>query len=269
MGLTRYFRIVRDQPPGLRRAALTKGLRCYFPSLFMNRTLRRLTRAPRADLARFLDEIDRSSPVVRHVETCLAEYKAEIHGHYSPGGMSIHDGRMLYAIVRALGPDQVIETGTASGVSTTFLLAALDRNQSGNLISIDLPFEEQAGGVRPFVAGSSADRDLSLVPPGREPGWIVPPELRTRWDLRLGDAKELLPGALEECPGIGLFLHDSLHTREHMLFEFEEAWPHLRTGGVLVSDDAFMGHDALTTFADRVREPILTFCRAAFIRKGS
>lgn len=268
MGLLNYYRVVRAQPSALRRPALAKGLRCYFPRVFTIRCLRRLTDVPSSDLAHFVDEIRPGGAVVRHIVECTRAYEREATGLYSIGGMSIQDGTILYALVRALRPAKVVETGTASGISTTFLLAALNRNQYGSLISIDLPFQEADGGVRPLVGATLDDRDMSPVPAGREPGWIVPADIRERWDLRLGDAELLLPSVLADCGKVGLFLHDSLHTREHMLFEFRTAWPYLEPGGVLASDDAFVGHDALTAFAQTVGERVATFCRAAFIRKN-
>lgn len=36
---------------------------------------------------------------------------------------------------------------------------------------------------------------------------------------------------------IDLFLHDSLHTYEQMMFEYRVAWPYIRVKGVLLSDD--------------------------------
>ena len=53
----------------------------------------------------------------------------------------------------------------------------------------------------------------------------------------MGKAEELLPPLLEELGAIDLFLHDSLHTYEHMLFEFRTAWPHLNSGGLLLAHD--------------------------------
>src|SRR6266480_7212838 len=47
--------------------------------------------------------------------------------------------RLAYALCRALKPSVVMETGVAYGVSTAFLLKALDVNRNGRLHSIDLP----------------------------------------------------------------------------------------------------------------------------------
>ena len=97
---------------------------------------------------------------------------------------------------------------------------------------------------------------------------MVPDELRVGWELRLGDARELLPAALAELGEIDLFFHDSLHTREHMLFEFEQAWRHLAPGGVVVADDIFQRkHDALPAFARSVGRPFATFGNLGIVVK--
>jgi predicted O-methyltransferase YrrM len=97
---------------------------------------------------------------------------------------------------------------------------------------------------------------------------VIPDELRGRWELRVGDARELLPAALAEVGEVQLFFHDSLHTREHMLFEFEAAWPHLADGGVLAADDVFQRrHDALPAFARQAGRRFSTFGNLGLIRK--
>ena len=54
-------------------------------------------------------------------------------------------------------------------------------------------------------------------------GWLVPENLQKRWILRLGYAREVLPQLKKEMDSIDIFLHDSLHTYEHMTFEYEFA----------------------------------------------
>ena len=92
------------------------------------------------------------------------------------------------------------------------------------------------------------------IPAGREPGWLVPQRLRHRFELVLGDARETLRPRLEREGAIDLFVHDSLHTTRHMLFEFRVAWRHLAPGGVLVSDDVFW-NPAFWLFTKRHRVP--------------
>ena len=46
----------------------------------------------------------------------------------------------LYALCRKLKPDVVVETGVASGVSSSYILCALHENEHGQLYSIDVPW---------------------------------------------------------------------------------------------------------------------------------
>jgi predicted O-methyltransferase YrrM len=146
--------------------------------------------------------------------------RAEGWPSWDASGAIAMKGPLLYLLARLAKPRRIVETGVASGVTTSFLLQALRDNREGNLISIDLP---------------NADPD-AIIPPGHSAGWIIPESLRARWDLRIGDARELLPATLAESP-VDMFLHDSLHTYEHMTWEYDEAWNALIAGGLLLSDD--------------------------------
>ncbi len=135
-----------------------------------------------------------------------------------------------YAVCRTLLPNTVIETGVAYGVTTSFVLQALAQNQRGRLWSIDLP---------PLCP--TADQSVGL---------FVPQELRTDWHLERGATRRHLPGMLSRLRTVDLFIHDSLHTRSNMMWEFERVWPHLRPGGVLIADDV-QGQPAFEEFVAR------------------
>jgi predicted O-methyltransferase YrrM len=150
----------------------------------------------------------------------LAATRAAGHSESSEEGK-----KLLYLSVRALRPRLVVETGPFNGASSTFLLHALEAaGGDGRLLSFDLPDARDALGYP--------------IPEGREPAWLVPDELRSRFTLVLGDTRKTLRARLAG-ETVDLFFHDSLHTTRHMLFEFRVAWRHLRRGGVLVSDDVF------------------------------
>ena len=142
----------------------------------------------------------------------------------------------LYSIARLAKPEVVIETGVAAGISSFSILQALEDNKAGVLYSIDLP------------------NATEKVPRRQEPGFLVPERLRPRWKLLLGDSRELLPSLVDRLGTIDVFCHDSLHTAEHMRFEYETAWPHIRSGGLLYSDDL----DPSDVFADFCRRLNLT-----------
>jgi hypothetical protein len=123
-----------------------------------------------------------------------------------------------YCLARHLRPERAVETGVARGVTTRFILEALDRNGSGALWSIDLP---------PLLE-SGLHEEIAIA---------VPEEKRGRWTLCRGSSRQQLPGTLERLGSIGLFVHDSLHTGRNLRFELERAWPALDAGGAAVVDD--------------------------------
>jgi len=144
------------------------------------------------------------------------------------------DTTIIYTIIRALKPEIVVETGVSNGCSTYFILKALEQSKKGFLYSIDLPL----------------DVSSALIPLGRDIGWLVPERLRHRWKLLLGDAKEMLPQLLSNLHEIDIFLHDSDHSYEHMIFEFKTAWKYLRKGGILFAHDI----DQNKAFENFIRE---------------
>jgi predicted O-methyltransferase YrrM len=153
---------------------------------------------------------------------------------YSLGAIGYREGAYLYSVMRTLRPRLAVETGVANGFSTAFLLQALEANGEGGLYSIDLPREVG----REYEPGKFYEGEgRAGIPPGSEPGWLVPERLKTRWTLILGRSQEALPPLLAELGTIDFFMHDSEHSYECMSFEFETAWPALRPEGVLVSDD--------------------------------
>jgi predicted O-methyltransferase YrrM len=136
----------------------------------------------------------------------------------------------LYMTVRFLRPATVVETGVFDGQSSAVILQALTDNSRGILISVDV--------VADRIINDSTDLMVeTTLPNGCQPGWIIPDHLRERHWLHLGDSRDVLPRISETFPTIDLFLHDSLHTLNHQLFEYRWAWTHLTDGGILMSDD--------------------------------
>ena len=169
-------------------------------------------------------------------------------------------GRLLYYCVRLHQPETAIDTGVLDGFSTACILKGLKDNDKGNLYSIDLPAYEA-------VSGSSNMMNFGKLPPGHEPGWIIPEELRSRWELQKGSSRDLLLPLLAKLETLDLFYHDSLHTNEHMLWEYNTVWPFLKDKGVLVSDDIFW-NPAFWTFTRKVGTDRLIKRGVGVTRKG-
>ncbi len=194
-----------------------------------------LTGANRRKLSSVLEEVEELLPIEEEIR----------HRHLAAGRESYAQIRApfeLYALVRLLEPDHVVETGVSSGVSSAHLLAALKRNRRGRLHSIDLPTRQKGATL------ASHESPVSL-PPGHDTGWAVPERLRAKWDLRIGPAQTLLPSLVGEIPRIGLFLHDDLHTPAHLSFELETIRPRLAPSAVVLADNTQWTGDAFPRFA--------------------
>jgi len=165
------------------------------------------------------------------------------------GGMGEGACTLLYVICRILQPRIIVETGVASGFSSASILQALEDNGVGELYSIDLHY-----------------RDGVTIPVDKELGWVVPVHLKRRWHLMLGEGFKVLPLLLKELGTIDIFLHDSRHTYKTMMKEYSIAWPRLREGGLLLSDDV-IENDAFIDFADKVKLSPVVVGRMGAIRK--
>src|SRR5262245_6524421 len=176
-----------------------------------------------------------ASGLREHLFEKAREHEAEVGGSgHSLGAIGYAEGVYLYAVLRQLRPAIAVETGVANGFSTAFSLLALDRNGVGQLHSVDLPREVG----REYAEGDFYEGEgRAGIPRGSEPGWLIPPELKGRWTLVLGRTQDELPPLLDRLGTIDSFMHDSEHSFECMWFEFNEAWPRLRDGGVMLSDD--------------------------------
>ncbi len=157
-------------------------------------------------------------------------------GPYHLGTTGEFGCEALYLLVRAARPRRVVETGVLYGASSAHILAALAQNGSGELHSIEL------------------GRDP------REPSHdhFVPGELRHHWRLILGDSRRELPLLLQQRAPIDMFYHDSLHTFDHMTWEFATALPHLTRSGILASDDVLNPPSLAGIFRDGA---FTAFCR--------
>jgi Methyltransferase domain len=189
--------------------------------------------------------IDQVSDVLVEAEE-LVPVEAAIRGFHSEGGRPYYAQFRapfeLYAFVRLLRPDHVIETGVSSGVSSAHFLLGLRRNGKGVLHSIDLPTPQ----LGPKF--SAKDSPVAL-PPGRETGWAVPSFLRSNWDLHIGASEQVLPRLVRGIDSVGLFLHDSLHSPSHLAFELKTVRPKLVPGAVVLADNTIWTGAAFPRFA--------------------
>jgi predicted O-methyltransferase YrrM len=224
--------------PGV-RAARALGDRRAVPS---PEWIQRLTRKSRAEVNGWLREADEFAPIEQRIRDT----------HRAGGRSSYAQFRApleLYAIVRAIRPKTIVETGVSSGVSSAHFLLGLKANGAGRLISIDLPTTQKGAKL------ANGESPVSL-PPGRTSGWAIPPELTHGWDLRIGPAQELLPKLAEEIDGVDLFLHDDLHTPKQLTLELRTLDPLFRPGAVVLADNTQWTGTAFPDFVARHRTPV-------------
>ncbi len=173
-----------------------------------------------ADARRFLAE-------ARDVHARFGDRGAD-PGLASP--MCYEDRYTTYVMTRAFAPEFVVETGIAYGVSSTYILAAMERNGRGSLTSIEILDDPKIG---------------QLVPLG----------LRGRWKKRSGDSLSILPEVLADQPVLDMFVHDSFHHHRHMWREFELAWSGLTPGGTILAHD-ILENNAFRRFVRKNRRDV-------------
>jgi predicted O-methyltransferase YrrM len=125
--------------------------------------------------------------------------------------------RVCYISVRLLKPLVVVETGVSRGVTSAFILKALDVNGKGTLYSIELPHLSRV-----------LENDI---------GSYVPNYLRHRWKLILGSGQKEIQKLRKKINIIDMFVHDSDHSYANQLLEYRLAWAWLSQGGLIISDD--------------------------------
>lgn len=147
----------------------------------------------------------------------VSEYTQSKVGNKDYWQVSESELRLLYAAVKILKPDVIAETGVGPGTTSTAILMA-SREKGSKLLSFDL-------GQRYGQAES------------KPVGFVVPDELRDRWNLIIGDSKETLPESLSKFGPIDMFFHDSEHTYDHVLFELETAMRNFNERFLIVIDN--------------------------------
>lgn len=126
-------------------------------------------------------------------------------------------GLLLYLLCKIIQPEKVVETGVAYGLSSMYILQALEENHKGSLYSIDSVF--------------SPWQTKEMI------GAAIPSHLKQRWKFVFGSSYEKLNTLMSSLGSIDIFLHDSLHTYKNMMYEFETALPFIAKNGFLISDD--------------------------------
>jgi len=142
-------------------------------------------------------------------------------------GVDKEAAKLIYCLVRLQKPMTVMETGVANGISTFFILNALNRNKSGKLISIDIDSN---------VASFLNDNE------------------RQRWDLKILDIKtnpqKQFYQIISNIDTLSIYLHDGDHSYIWQNKEYHLALNRLENCGFILSDDI----DSSYAFIDFIKE---------------
>lgn len=197
--------------PSLLTPAARKGIRqrmLLLRQAALDRIVR-LTRVPAADLQRYRRDLRASE-----LPDTLLERGAGL-----AFTRELPQGALLYLLVRAARPRTVIETGVRPGYSTAWILAGLADNGTGTLTSL---------GPGPVAGRSSGVHDVGV-------GQFVPPALRSRWTLALGNTPDRLRELLSTAGQVDLFFYDNGPELQRARFELRAAWETLSPAGVLLA----------------------------------
>lgn len=178
----------------------------------------------------YQEDIDKYYKLIRsHTDFHIDISKALGETYF--GELEDAEAEHLYVMVRIFNPATVVETGVAAGVSSAFILKALHDNNRGTLYSIDIPRYDQEHISNGLLL------KVSPIPPGKGPGFVIPQDIKERWVLKIGKSKDILPILLSEINKVDIFIHDSKHSYENMMFEYATVWDYLPKGGLLLSHD--------------------------------
>ena len=141
----------------------------------------------------------------------------------SENGVTMGGGgcyELLFFLTRLRRPDAVVETGVSTGWSSWAILEALQKNDSGRLMSSDFPY-------------------FRIKDPEQYIGYVVPEneQLRSRWKLWLKGDRKNLKEILSPGLTVDLFHYDSDKSRGGREFFGRAIASHLNPKTVVVMDD--------------------------------
>ncbi|MEA2698393.1 MAG: hypothetical protein QOI66_2664 [Myxococcales bacterium] len=224
-----------------RVAALVMWLHCSledsnFTYDLTARNRRHLSHFVGAVVGRPLAQIDGYLRELQADETLRAHYAREIHryGRLAPLEAQLQVGRRAgwYAVVRAMKPKVIIETGVDRGHGSITLTAALLRNRAEGFPG------------RYYGTDINAAAGKLLSGPYAEVGEIV-----------YGDSATTLTAFNQP---IDVFVNDSDHSAEYEAREYRIVDGKMSPGGVILGDNAH-ATDALMDFAETTGRQYLFF----------
>lgn len=149
--------------------------------------------------------------------------------------ISADAGRLLYALVRAIRPQTVVEFGTSFGISTIYLAAAVTDNGTGQVITTELS-SKKAAAARANLAEAGVAGPVTVLE---------------------GDALQTLAGV---SGPVGLVLLDGWKNLCLPVLRLLE--PVLAPGALVAADD--ITHEGMAGYLDFIRDPANGYISVAF-----
>jgi predicted O-methyltransferase YrrM len=149
--------------------------------------------------------------------------------------ISADAGRLLYALVRAIRPQTVVEFGTSFGISTIYLAAAVTDNGTGRVITTELS-SKKAAAARANLREAGVSEPVTV---------LEGDALRTLADVNGPVGLVLLDGWKNLCLPVLRLLE-----------------PVLAPGALVAADD--ITHAGMAAYLDFIRDPANGYVSVAF-----
>ena len=135
--------------------------------------------------------------------------------HFSLSSSFGSKGRILYNIIRFMRSERCLELGTAYGMSAFFILDALEKYaESGHLATIE--------GAQPQFSLSSS---------------VLKARFGASVTCHFGLSNNILPELFKSPDQFDFIFHDSSHSREDYIRDFDQLSQRLAPGSVVLFDD--------------------------------
>lgn len=158
------------------------------------------------------------------------------------------EGQMLYALIRHLKPQVVVEIGGWAGASASHMALAVMRNETGKVISVDL-----------------GDENVNAAT-GQSHGSLIPLSLKPYVELVKEDGRVWLTKQMSQS--IDMIFEDADHSAGLVMELSRLALTKLVPGGYLVNHDA--GHDeAIYPNGARTPSPVAANVQEGLTRAGA
>lgn len=177
----------------------------------------------------YIKELEHDDELKKHIQSAI---KISDEGRFAD--LDMHYGKRLgwYAIVRAVKPQIVVETGADKGLGSCVLTAALRRNEK----------EGHSG----YYFGT----DINPAA-----GYFLQGEYARFGKILYGDSIESLKSLNET---IDVFINDSDHSAEYESMEYDTIQHELSENAIVIGDNAHVT-DELLKFAERTNRQFLFF----------